>query len=90
MTRQTKAKAAKALKHLMEARAGLAAVSTQLDRDAETTAPGSIEEKAALQLTRCMNHISEAIADIPTALWCAMIKDADIPLENLSKNLNAA
>lgn len=90
MTDQTRTNAAKAIKQLMEARAALARVQCRIERETEATAPGSRDEKIALQLTRCINHLGEAVADIPTELWCAMIKDADIDVETLRKNLNAA
>ena len=90
MTEQTKAKAAKALKDLLDARRVLATVHDQLNREAETAAHGSPAEKNALQMTRFMNHLSNAIADVPTPIWCAMIKDTDMSLEDLRKNLNAA
>jgi hypothetical protein len=89
-TDKTKAKAAKALADMLDARRVLATVQNQLDREADTAAPGSQAEKEALQMTRFMRHLSDAVADIPTVIWCAMIKSEDISLEDLRKQLNAA
>jgi hypothetical protein len=36
---------------------------------AQPAAPGSREERYALQLSRLVRHLTEAIADTPTDLW---------------------
>ena len=90
MTDQTKANAAKALADLLDARRVLATVQDQLDREANTAAPGSQAEKDALKMTRFMGHLGDAVADIPTAIWCAMIKSENISIDDLRKQLNAA
>jgi hypothetical protein len=88
MTRETKTEAARALRQLLAARKGLAAVQAEIDREAETSAPGSDEAKTALQLQRTLNHIGEAIADVPPALWGAMLKDYHISIADLRATLN--
>lgn len=45
------------------------------DRATETAAPGSQEERYALQLGRMVRHLGDAIADTPTPLWLAMCRD---------------
>lgn len=45
------------------------------DRATETAAPGSAEERYALQLGRMVKRLGDAIAATPTNLWLEMCKD---------------
>jgi hypothetical protein len=90
MTGKTKALAAEGLKMLVDARSILDKVAKSIDQEIAKAAPGSRIEQIGQHLTRMHNHLSDAIADVPTEFWCAMVRDNGISLDDLRKNLNAA
>lgn len=78
----------KAVAMLTDALAILRRESRAADRLTETSAPGSPEERYALQLGRMVNHLGETIADVPTELWLSMCNA--VPAVTINKTQVAA
>jgi hypothetical protein len=51
--------------------------------------PGSDVETIALGLARVMAHLSEAVGDVPIAMWAAMLSEKSVGIEEIRKAIEA-
>jgi hypothetical protein len=48
------------------------------------------EEKLALGLTRVLNHLSEAVGDVPVEAWAEMLAAKDVGIDEIRKAMGVA
>ena len=59
-------------------------VAQQADAEAETTPPGSLEERYALNIGRVVKHLEQALADMPASIWLAMCKKSALQINKIT------
>ena len=64
----------KAVAAMTDTLAALRRSSQEADDAAMRCAPGSPEDRYALNIGRVVRHLGDAIADVPTDLWLAMCR----------------
>jgi len=64
----------KAVAMMTDSLAALRREQQRADRAANTSAPGSAEERYALKIGRMVRKLGDAIADVPTPLWLEMCR----------------
>jgi hypothetical protein len=68
----------------------LRAAQAEIEGAMASRQPGCDEEKLALGLTRVLNHLSEAVGDVPVEAWAEMLAAKDVGIDEIRKAMGVA
>jgi len=79
---------AAAMRGLTVALGGLSLVRNNLDEQVRGLPPESVEQRIAVKLHCACNHLSQAVADLPTEFWAIMLEAPMVGGHELQDALN--